>query len=472
MFSVRHVSRRIVRWALAAVLAVACYAVFGFWVVPKLVAKTLRETLSERYHRNASLGAVSFDPFSFELELHDFAVPDADAGPLLSFDRLYLNLGLISVVRGGLSFQAIELDKPHARLVRRANGALNLADFAGAQEQESEDAKVPPRLWIDDLSIRDGRTTVVDRERPRPLTLELGPITFQVRKFSTRSDGNEYSLAVQSPRGEELSWRGDFGLTPLASHGKFSLRNIQARTLADIAADNIPFQLTRGQLAADGSYAFSSRGKDLQLTLDVSRLLLESIGVRVPGETNDAVFSPSLTVSNIQLDLKAQTVKVEHVLLERLQLAAVRDATGQLNLSRLLPAPEPNPTPSQGKPWTITAPQLELRASDLKLEDRSTAQPAHFQLAPLDLTVSGFSSPTTEPVQLDLKTGVNEKGRFAAQGQLDLNTLTGHFALDATAIPLPPAQPYLDAAVGFNLNSGKMDVKGTLDASATQGLKF
>lgn len=475
MFSVPRLSRRFVRWTLVLALLVASYAAAGFWLVPRLAANALRETLSERYQRSARVAAVSFNPFSFELEIHGFSVPDADAGPLLSFERLYVNLGLISVLRGGLSFQAIAVDKPSTRVVRRANGTLNLADFM-AEADERGDAEAPPRLWIDELVIRDGRATLVDLERPQPLTLQLGPITFQARSFSTRSEGNEYSLAVQSPRGEQLTWRGDFAVAPLASNGKFSLRNIQAQTLAEIAAERIPFQLTRGQVAADGSYALGSRGKDVQLRLDVARLLLESIGVRVRGEANDAVFSPSLTVSNIQLDLKAQTVSVEQVLAQGLQVAAVRGSTGELNLARLLPAAAPSlddpPPTTQVKPWSITVPRVELRAADLKLEDQHTTQPARFQLAPLDLTVDGFASPTVEPLKIELVTRVNETGRFAAQGQLDLATLAGQFSLDASALPLPPAQPYLDAAVGFNLISGKANAKGTLDVSLTKGVHF
>jgi hypothetical protein len=566
MLSVPRLSRRWLRFVLAAVLLLGAYTAAGFWLVPRLVANGLRDTLSERYQRSVQLGEVRFNPFSFELELRSFAVPDADARPLLSFDRLYLNLGVAGSLRGGPSFQAIALDKPHVRLVRRADGALNLADFASSADEPDDGNKAPPQLWIDDLAIRDGRATIVDLDRPRALTVELGPISLAVRKFSTRSDGNEYTLAVQAAHGERLEWRGDFGLSPLASHGKFSLSNLQLQTLAEIGGDSVPFQVTGGSLAAQGGYAFAGRGQDMQLSVDVSELLLQAIGVRIRGEDEDAVALPRLVVSNIALDARAHSVTVEKVLLEQLHVAAVRDAAGQLNLNRLMPAadvqptaaqvaaapqpqaaalpaaqpdtesqlqaataqppaadpqsqaapaeppaadpqpqaapaeqaaaepqraadpqpqaaaqpaaePQPqaaNPTPADppSDAWHVSAPKIELRSADIRVDDHSAAQPANFHLAPLDLTVGGFTSPLATPLDLELSTGVNESGRFATQGQLDVDTLSGRFSIDATAIPLPAAQPYLDEVVGFNLVSGNAFAQGTLSVSAAQALSF
>jgi uncharacterized protein involved in outer membrane biogenesis len=473
MLSVPKLSRRALRLLLAAALLLAAYTAAGFWLVPKLLVGGVRDTFLERYQRDARLGDVTFNPFSFELVARDFALPDADGSSLLSFERLYVNVGLVSVVRGGLSFQAIALDKPHVRLVRRADGSLNLADFASADEAPSDPNAPPPRLWIDDLVIRDGRTTLVDLDRPKQLSLDFGPITFQVRKFSTRSDGNEYTLAVQAAHGEQLHWRGDFGLSPLASHGKFSLKNLQAQTLAEIAADSAPFQVTGGQLGADGSYAFGGRGKDLQLHVDVSQLLLEALGVRVPGDSSDVVSLPRLTVSNVRVDLDSQTVAVERVLLDQLKVAAVRDAAGQLNLARLQPAAAPpQPAAAASKPWVITLPEIVLQAADITFEDRSVAQPAKFHLAPLDFSVKGYALPSAGPLQLELKTGVNESGQLALQGPLDLSALSGRFQLDASAIPLVPAQPYLDEVVGFTMKSGKASIRGALDVAAAQLVSF
>jgi uncharacterized protein involved in outer membrane biogenesis len=470
MWSVPRFSRRVSTWLLASALLVAAYAALGFWLVPHLLANGVRDTVTQRYHRSARIGRVAFNPFTLELDVRSFVLPDKDGGALLSFDRLYVNLGLVSVLRGGLVFQAIALERPRVRLVHRADGALNLVDFVPPPEPHPQPNAQPPRVWIDDLSIRDGRTTVVDLDRPTPLTLVFGPITLRVRKFSTRSEGNEYTLAVQSPRGERLKWRGDFGLAPLASHGAFSLRNIQARTLAEIGADQVPFQVESGQLDADGSYAFAERGESLTLHAEVSQLVFSALGLRARGEQTDAVNIPRFTVSGTAIDLSAQTVKVEHVTLERMRVAALRDRAGQLNLQRLLPTTKA--TPSHGKPWSIALPDIVVRDADLTFEDQRPTQPAKFHIAPLTLKLSGFGIPSSEPLDLEVKTGVNESGSLAIRGKLNLSQLSGRFEIDAAKLPLGSAQPYLDELVGLNLTNGKADLKGALALAADGAISF
>ncbi|HTU62495.1 MAG TPA: DUF748 domain-containing protein, partial [Polyangiales bacterium] len=322
----RWLSRLVVRFRillLTAAVLLAAYAAAGFWLVPRLLTDLIRDTFSERYQRQVQLGAISFNPFTFELQARDFSVPDADGAALLAFDRLYVDASVVSVFRGGPTLREIDLDKPRVRLVRRAGGALNLSDFAGAPAAEEPDA-APPKLWIDDLKIHEGQATIIDRDRPKELTRELGPITFQVRQFSTRNDGNEYSLTVQAARGEELSWRGNFGLAPLASQGKFSLRNIQVPMLTEIAADLVPFQVTRGQLAAEGSYAFGGHS----LRVDVAQLILDELALRALGDAEDMLNVSHLSVMRTQLDLSERTVKVAYVTIDQLQASAVRDQAG------------------------------------------------------------------------------------------------------------------------------------------------
>ena len=469
----RWLSRLVVRFRillLTAAVLLAAYAAAGFWLVPRLLTDLIQDMFSQRYQREVQLGAISFNPFTFELQARDFSVPDADGAAILAFERLYVNASVVSLFRGGPTLREIDLDKPRVRLVRRADGALNLSDFAGAPAPEAPDAS-PPKLWIDDLEIHEGQATIIDRNRPDALTRELGPITFQVRQFSTDNDGNEYSLTVQAARGEELSWRGNFGLSPLASQGKFALRNIQVPLLTEIAADVVPFQVTRGQLAAEGSYAFGGHS----LRVDVAQLFLDELALRARGDARDMLIVPHLSMMRSQLDLSERTVKVAHVTIDQLQVTAVRDASGQLSLQRLLPKPadpDPDPDPEPSGAWRIEAPDILFRAADLKLEDRRASDSAHFRLSPLELSIAGFSSPSSGPLQLELKTGINETGRFVTRGELSLEDRSGRFAIEASAIPLAPLQPYIDEAARFNLKSGKAGFRGTVSVSAQRAVEL
>lgn len=473
----RWLSRLVVRFRLlllTAAVLLAAYAAAGFWLVPRVLSDLVKDTFHERYQRKAELGAISFNPFTLELKARGFAVPDADGAVLLSFERLYVDASVVSLFRGGPTLREIDLDKPRVRLVRRADGALNLADFAGPDTPDEPEA-APPKIWIDDLKIHEGQATIIDHDRPEPLTRELGPITFQVRQFSTDTDGSEYRLTVQAANGEELTWRGTFGLTPLASQGNFSLRNIHVPTLTEIAADLVPFQITNGRFAAQGDYTLGGRGKSLSLRVDVAQLVVDDLALRARGDANDMVTVPHLSVMRTALELSERTVKVAHVTIDQLQLLAARDPSGQLSLQRLMPvtksrAPAPDRSPSP--PWHIEAPDILFRAADLILEDQRTSGAAHLRLSPLELSITGFTSPASGPLQLELKTDINQTGRLVTRGEVNLEDLSGRFAIEASAIPLVPLQPYVDESAGFDLKSGKASFQGSLNVSAQRAVEL
>jgi uncharacterized protein involved in outer membrane biogenesis len=485
MPSLSALIRRPWTWAVAALL-VGGYAAAGFWLVPRLISSGVHDFVATHYHREAQLGAVSFNPFTLELEASGFAIPDADGGPLLSFERLYVRLDPISIVRGGLDFHAIDLTAPRIRLVRRPDGRVNILDLAlppepGARPQPNAP---PPRLWIAELAVRGGEATIVDNKRQTPLTLELKPIAFTLRNFSTRSEGNAYALSALSTRGEGLDWRGTFGLAPVASQGSFALSHVKARTLTDIAAGQVPFEVSAGELGLNGSYELAEHGESLALNAKLAELVLTGLGVRAPGEAADAVTIPRLAVTGTTFDLGARTVAVGQVVLEQPHVTAVRAKDGQLSLMRLVPGagtpaqpaaasgPATATAGSGSTAWTITVPDIRIAGADLSLEDRAPTSPVTFHVAPLDLTIRGFASPASGALAVDLHTAVNDTGSVAVHGELTPSPLAGHFTVEAGALPLTALQPYVDDLTAMLIKSGTASLKGAVNLGAGGAVDF
>ncbi|MEY4579072.1 MAG: hypothetical protein RL701_3775, partial [Pseudomonadota bacterium] len=471
MPSVLRFVRRPWPWIILAG-SIALYAAVGFWWLPRLLASGIRDAVATRYHRTAQVGPVTFNPFTFELDARKVSIPDADQGPLLSFDRLYVNVALSSLWRRGLEFQAITLEGPRVRAVRRADGRLNLQDLVLPSEPKQKAEN--PRLWIETLVVRGGQLLISDLDRPKPLTLTLEPVVFTVHKFSTASEGNAYSLELHSPRGEGFSWQGTFGIAPLASRGTFLLERIEAQTLAEIGAEQIPCDVSSGTLDVSGSYEFAEQGTDFALRAQIANLTLAALGLRTRGDQTDTIQIPRIAVTNTAFDLNAHTLTVAQVSVEGPHIQLVRDRAGRLNLARWQPTAPTAPTaPKSGaKPWTVAVNDLRVSSGVVGVEDRGPTQPARFQLAPLNLTVGGLAFPSRGPLALHVDTGVNDTGHFDATGELTPAELTGHFAIAATGLPLPALQPYLDDTTGLIVRTGKARIKGDLTLRANASLGF
>jgi hypothetical protein len=453
-------------WIIVAAL-VAGYAAAGFVLLPRLAADGIRTAFRDRFHRTATVGQISFNPFTLEVEAREFAVADADGGPLLAFDRLYINLRLASLLLAAPDFKAIALDGLRLRVVRRPDGRLNIQDLIPPPDPKARPDAPPPRLWINELTIRGGEATLVDEAGGNALHVTLKPISFALRDFSTRSEGNAYSLVARSSRDEGLEWRGTFGLRPLESQGRFVLKAVKAETIAELARELLPVGLSSGQLDLSGSYEFAERGDSLALRAKVEELTVTALGLRTAGESADWLQVPRTRVTGTSIDFGARSLAVGLVAIERPHLLAARARDGSLSLARVLAAPVPAtaaaPAASSApKPWTITVPDIRLSAAVVDFEDRVPPTPATFHVAPIEIGVRGFASPATAPLAVELNAGVNDGGRLAVKGSLALEPLAGTFSLEAGALALAALQPYLASATALTLKGGTAQCKGTL----------
>ncbi len=236
-------TRSLRNWlVLASVVAVfvVIYALVGFFGVPRLVRSQLLSFVSEHYGRQATIGAIRFNPFTFDLEARDFSLPDTDQQPMLAFGRLRLDLDVATIWRAAPSFAAIEIERPYVRTVIRPDGSLNLADLAKPFESNTPpppQPEEPARLFVERFTVTAGATRFEDRSRSTPFQALLRPITFELRDFSTTGKtGNAYALAAASAAGERFSWSGTFSVAPLASRGRFEVKDLQAQTVWVVSA--------------------------------------------------------------------------------------------------------------------------------------------------------------------------------------------------------------------------------------------
>jgi len=449
---------------------VGLYAGLGFWVAPKVIRSQVVEQVAEKYHRTAAIGEVKLNPFTFRLEAHDFRLPDADGKPMIGFDALTVDFSPASIWRGGLAFNEISVTAPKVRLVRRADGRLNVQDLIPPKKDEPT-----KKIMIDHLEVRSGRAEVVDLARREPLTKTFSPIGFTLKDFSTVSDGGAYVLNALSERGEGLAWRGSLGLNPLASRGAFAISRVQVRPLWEIAREAVPFEVTGGALDLSGSYDFAMKGETLTLGVDVDAVKLTGAGLRAAGADADWIVLPQVTASKIHVDVPKQAVSVGLIEATNPSVKAWTEKGG-VNLARYAPvakpaAPQAKTDAKPGPGWTVALPELRVRGGKLDFEERSRAKPVRFVASPLDVTVKGLALPIAAPVQVEASSGVDGGGRVAAKGTVVLDKVSADLDLQADNLDLVRLQPYLGDSVALTLKSGAASAAGKA-RFADGGLSF
>jgi hypothetical protein len=492
----KFVPRIFTRWTFWAIVAgvLLAYTAAGFLLVPRVVRSQLISGIAEAYDRQATVGPVRFNPYTFVLEVEDFAIPDTDGRPMLGFKRLHIDFELISILRRAYSFRAISLDQPMALAVVRPDSSLNLADLAEprtAEEPAPESSTEPdevPRLFIETFTVDQGRVDFEDLSRASKFASSLKPITFVLRDFSTMGTGaNSYTLDAESTRGERLAWNGTLNANPVSSQGSFTLTNIQAQTLWDYMRDSVAFEIPAGTLELAGHYTFSLERDPIDLEVVGEQITVRDLIVRPKGSDIDDVKLDELLINDARASVADRRSSVASISLRGGRVQVWLDKDGNMSLPRLLapteeatateavattagsaaPAPSPSPEPASGaatgEDWVVALPLIETSGLEVAFEDRSIEPIVPIKFAPVDVKITDYDSTLAKPVGLDLHVGIDDSGDLRANGTVDLNTDATAVDLELKDLDLRGFQPYIGRMTDMTLTSGKVGVKGKLE---------
>jgi uncharacterized protein involved in outer membrane biogenesis len=478
------------RWlVILAVLVglVGLYAAAGFLLVPHLLRSELVQLTARDFGRTLSIGDVSFNPFTWTLDIADFSLPDADGRPMVAFSRLEVAVGISSVPRLAPSLTAIVLDGPRINAVVRRDGKLNLLDlekpFAQpARAKTPAPASKPFKLFLDRLAVESGSATYEDDSRPAPFRLDLNPIGFELLDFGTTGGAaGSYHLTATIGQGGRLDLTGTIRAQPVALHGTLKLDDLSALTIATYLGPILPAEISRGSVGLQGSFAIDSgsdgaSAESVRMTIDVLQAEVSGLGVRPRQATSDYVQLNRFTLGNAHIDLGQRSIRVGQIALAGADVRGWLDEHGQLNLLQLVgtktAAPAAGPTPAVPPPaahaavWRIAAPDIRVTDTRVSLQDRGVKPAVDLTLGPLSATITGYDSSPDDRLTVALQSGVNGKGqlRLTAQGSLQPEALSAK--LELSRFDLRPLQPYFAKYTALTLRGGFLSTTLDIDRQA------
>jgi uncharacterized protein involved in outer membrane biogenesis len=471
---------------------VGLYAATGFLLVPRLLRSELVQLTARDFGRTLSIGDVSFNPFTWTLDIADVSLPDADGRPMISFGHLEVVVAIASVPRLAPSLSAIVLDSPQVNAVVRRDGKLNLLDLTKplaqpAQATTPARASKPLRLFLNRLTVANGSATYEDDSRPASFRLDLNPIGFELLDFSTSAGAaGNYHLTATIGQGGRLDLTGTVGIHPLALHGTLSLDGLSAPTIAAYLGPILPAEISRGTVALQGGFAIDSGSaaqstprapvRSVAMTIDVPRATVSNLGVRPRQASLDYVQLNRFTLGNAHIDLGQRSIHIGQLALAGANVRGWLDARGQLNLLQLLgtqsasaaapPAAASPPHASHAPAWRIAAPDIRITNTQVSLEDRGVKPAVDLTLGPLSARISGYDTSPNDRLTVSLQSGINGKGqlRLTAQGSLQPETLSTK--LELSQFDLRPLQPYFAKYTALTLASGSVSTTLAIDRQA------
>ena len=491
--SIKSASKRVFtsRWFILGAALVALYSLAGFLLLPYLARHYLKQYIEQRLDHQLVLAELRFNPFTFTVEAERLGVTDKNSSPVTNLAFLFADFDLLSsLYHRAWTFSDIRMTDPLVHVVLKQEGGSNLSDLLkglkGDEESEAPQAesREMPRILLEDVALRDGKITLIDRRRSPPADVRLRSISIDLEELTTlpKKTGG-YMVSGRTKAGERLKGRGRISLNPLRSEGSLRMESVKAATLWEFLKNRIRCDEPPGEFSVQGEYLLDFGREDPEFVLSSLGFDVSDLSVTLPGEQSPLIVVEKMNGREGRLHWNEHTLSLETLRVEGGRMRAEVGEAGLANWRKLASGgqarieKDPGDVSQEGTDemqglllkWAASLRSFKLKGFQVQVTDLTTDPPATFSLGSVDLGLEGLSTDRTEPVAFRLHTRVEEEGALTASGKARPWDRKAEGHVEIAGFPVVPLQPYLDRLVRLTLESGEVNASGEFSYGSDEG---
>lgn len=374
-------------WLLAGAGVLLAYALVGFFLIPLLVEHYTPPIVAEKIKRQASIGAVHFNPFVFTFELDDFALKEADGQPIIALRHLLVDFELASLYRRAWVFGELVLEGAKVNVAVDQQGHNNLARIANDFPVSAEPPPPPgppPRFLLQHLALKDGELDYTRQGN----TQTLSPLNLELDNISTLPENNgRHELDAQLDGGGKIHWDGHFTLEPIQGEGDVRVEGFNLASAWKLLHDRLNLSELSGALALSVHYTFGLQQDKVDLTVSKLGFTVSKLHVALADATDALLDLESIQLEQADFDLASRKIKLPGFSIQNGRINVAVDAQGAMNWQSVLipqaesaspaaaPQAQPEPAPKEATPWQVELGACKLAGLALAYTDASSRVP-------------------------------------------------------------------------------------------------
>jgi uncharacterized protein involved in outer membrane biogenesis len=469
--------------SITVLILLVLYALAGFVILPWWLERTIPDRLERHMGWQATIENVQINPFAMSLEASALAAEDGDGEPVLAFDRLFVNVGVLQLATGIVALDNLELEEPFARLDLRADYSVNFArdwqaNNPAAEEPAQEEAEPsdPVKLFLNRVRITGGNVLFRDYSQSELQEFQILPLDLSLNDLATwPREGSESDYYILANIGSQtVEWEGDLSVAPFYSSGYLRIADVSQVTLSHFLQPYLPYVLRDGTLTVSTRYSLSS-GEQFSLSTSEGELELRDAALAMAADSdNEVLRSGRIHIPDIEFSLFNRELSVGTVAIDDIVLGLERDEAGLLNLLRPFAgddgraSEDTSGTASGDSPFYWSLAGLELTNGQVNWRDNQPETAVDVTLEQLNLSVGQLSHRLAEPVSYEAGLALASGGQINLRGQTTLQPFTLEAGLSVTDLDLAPLDPYLGQATNLALGDGLLSLDGNLNLDNQQ----
>ena len=493
------------RIALGIGIFLAVYALVGFVIIPLIAKSVVPDKLSAALDRPVTIDKIALNPFALSLTVKGLAISEPqESDVFVSFDELYVNLQLLSVVKLGPVIREVKLTRPYLRIVRQPDNTFNFSDLAAERDAEesapaaSDTEKKPLRFAIQGVQVIEGE--VVFDDQAVDTTHRFSPLNFELPRLSSfEGDMDVFSQPLLTGRVNDtdiaISARTKLFADSLETIVDLEMKGLHLPNYFPYAPEDIGFEVTDGRL-------------DIQSSLSVNRKENQELALEVSGKAHlsnlalvDDTEAPLFSLAGMDLVLAPSaplenSIHLSSLVLDRPHLTVVRGVDGVVNLATLGQGAETDNADNDGPAENAVEAGLPETA-DIEIDNEAPSRPPFIVAvdeirihngrsdytdfaAPsakdppmvmvmddVELAVDGFSNKPDQTADVAFHGRVNQSARIDLTGTAGVTPLTADVRLQINGVESSWGQPYVPEKIRLGIAGGVLDLEADARVETT-----
>ena len=419
---------------------------------------------------------------SGKVALDKFAMTQPDGRALLNFARLEVPVESATVFARDIKLGNVLLRNPEVFVRRERDGSLNwmsIVPKAGHNGNDSQpketavehNASDPQmKLQLAEARVEQGKIHFADEGAPKPFKTDIEGLLVVLQKFALpQVDPATLEVAFGTTFGESIKYASTLFVSPLNVDGNLEVSGVKPKNYSPYYAHLVRFDVEDGTLNLSTRFRATQAGQEISAVVTGLDASLSKLRLRKRGAKEDFLSVAAFDVKGVDVDSAKHTAQVSEVSSKQLQLRAVREKNGTIDLTQLTEEGEgtkgaaPAPKAAAQKPaqaWQWLVKKIALDRYAVRFEDQVPTQPVTHMAEPIKVNVENLSNRLGSSAKVEVAMGINKTGKLLVSGPIGISPLQADLSLDVQSVDLVPLQPYLEDKLNILVSSGEALLHG------------
>lgn len=456
----------ILKTAGAVVVCTALYAAAGYWGVPEGVRWGAENYLKPALGaRDVTIGNVTFNPWTWELEVTGVVATSQQGRTLLALNRLYTDVSSESVTKAApvITHLAVEGLKANVTTGTKKTATLSSASPASGKTADTAASTGLPAFSVADIHVKDSAVSLTNAAAGA--TVAVTDINLTLPLVSTLNAGTmapvtpEISLKID---GKPVKAKGTATTDSAKLH--VSVANLDAAKLVKAAGVALPVQVAKATVSTDADIDFAMKN-------GTPEVLVKGTVAAGPADIRETNGQALATFSGAEVkiasfDLAKKTVAVDSAVVANPVVTVRRTApakakaiaSGKVTSGSTGAAASPAKAESD---WSWSVASARVTNGTVNIHDASVSPAATLKVTAVNAAVKNLSSADNKTGTVTASAHI-ANGTVKAEGSVGVNPMKVDLKTNIASVAFSPFNGWVKPLAGAQFTSGTADVAGNL----------